>query len=235
MKCVIVDDVSIDSKYLKELCGQAKLSVTGTFDDAVAALDFIKSNEVDIVFLDIDMPGITGLELATLIPEQVLVVFVSSHKEYAVNAFDISAFDFLSKPVKLSRLITSVQRAEEHLSNKNTGGGKANQEGFILKLDGVYKRFQYDDILYLESMSNFMKIHTRDKVWVSYGTASFFEENLPALIFMRVHRQYIVNLRNMESFTSTELTINGKSIPVGAAYKEVFLQRALDKSYLKTR
>lgn len=238
MNCVIVDDQTIDADYLRALCKDCGFDVKGVFNKAIEAIDFLNTNKVSVVFLDIDMPDISGLELAKLLPNELLIVFVSSHKRYAIDAFDVDAIDFISKPVSLPRLMQTYTKARslfEQATLTNQPHPVKQNDFVILKIDGMFKKFMFTDIVYIESMSNFVKIHTTDKVHVSYGTASFFEDHLSAHLFIRVHRQYLINLSKVSAFSTQEVILNGIKIPIGNAYRDGFLEQALKSGYIKTR
>lgn len=238
MNCIILDDQSIDADYLHTLCNDCGIEVKGVFNRAIDAINFLNTNNVALAFLDIDMPDISGLDLAKLMPKGLLIVFVSSHKQYAIDAYDVDAMDFISKPVTLSRLIQTYSKAKalaQLVTSNNEDIQQKHDDFVILKIDGMFKKFMFSDINYIESMSNFVKIHTSEKISVSYGTASFFEDHLPEDLFMRVHRQFLINLNKVTAFSSNEAIINGIKIPIGNAYKETFMQQALKKGYIKTR
>lgn len=238
MNCIIVDDQTIDADYLQSLCSECGFDVKGVFNKAIDAINYLTQQKVGVAFLDIDMPDINGLTLVKLLPKDLLIVFVSSHKQYAIDAFDVDAIDFLSKPVSIPRLMQTFTKAQLLLDLMATNGTdlpEKHEDFVILKIDGMYKKFMFDDINYIESMSNFVKIHTTEKIHISYGTASFFEEHLPSQLFIRIHRQYLINLTKVTAFSPHEAIVNGVKIPVGTAYRDGFMQQALKSGYIKTR
>jgi len=221
MNCLIIDDNIIARTTMKQLASQVKdLVVLADFDNAIDAYAFIQQQPVDILLLDIEMPGMTGLELTkNLSRNRPLIIFTTSKKEYAVEAFELNVADYIVKPVTPSRFIQAIERAREIIESNKEDVRIAEDEFIFIRDSNVVRRLKIDDILYAEAMGDYVKLHTPQKFYAIHTTLRAVEERLPSSKFIRVHRSYIASLQKIDTIQDGALVINGKAVPVADAYR----------------
>jgi DNA-binding LytR/AlgR family response regulator len=221
MNTLIVDDNKIARTTMKQLASLVKdITVTGECANAIDAYNFLQQNQVDLILLDIEMPGVTGLELTkNLGSKKPVIIFTTSKKEYAVEAFELNVADYIVKPVTPGRFVLAIDKAREILQS-NTEEVKMNEEEFIFIRDSnIVRRLKLDDILFAEAMGDYVKLYTSQKFFAVHTTLKTVEERLPASKFIRVHRSYIVALTKIDTIQDGALVINGKPVPVADAYR----------------
>jgi DNA-binding LytR/AlgR family response regulator len=221
MKCLIVDDNKMARMALKQLVGQVpNLELVAECNDATEALSFLNNTQIDLLLLDIEMPDMSGLELTQKLGKQrPLIIFTTAKKDYAVEAFELSVVDYLIKPIALPRLKQAIDKAAETLES-NKEEVKVEDQGFVfVKDNGILKRISIDDILFLEAMGDYVKVHTAQKFHVVHATLKSIEEKLPASKFIRVHRSYIVAINKIDYIQEGTISIGKTSIPVADTHK----------------
>jgi len=199
MKCLIVDDNQLARMAMNKLVSQVQmLELVAECSDAMEAYNYLNSGQVDLLFLDIEMPGMTGIELTKKLGnKKPLIIFTTAKTDYAVEAFELSVVDYILKPVSLARFLQAVEKAKEaYDSNKQEVKIEAREFVFV-KDNGILKKLNVDDILYLEAMGDYVKVHTSQKFHVLHSTLKSIEEKLPANKFLRIHRSYIVALQKI--------------------------------------
>jgi DNA-binding LytR/AlgR family response regulator len=227
MKCLIVDDNKMARMAMKQLVSQIKeLELVQECEDAMAAYNTISKEPIDLVFLDVEMPGMSGLELIkNLGNKKPLIVFTTAKKEYAVEAFELSVVDYLIKPISPIRFVQAVEKASEALSSNKQDVKVGEQEFVFIKDNGVLKRISVEDILYLEAMGDYVKVHTAQKFHVLHATLKSIEEKLPATKFIRVHRSYIVSLNKIDVIQEGVISIGKSTVPVADTYRSSLNKR----------
>ncbi len=222
LNCMIIDDDIMARKSLEHLCQKADgLNIVSMFDNAQQGLDFLLKDSVDLIFLDIEMPDITGLEFieqARALPQ---VIFTTSNTDYAYDAFEYQVTDFLKKPITLPRFTLAVDKAKE--IQKQNNEYKANAREVYIKESGRYTRLAYDEILYFENMGDYIKVQTREQGYVIHGTLKAIETKLKSGEFLKVHRSFIVNLKQIKDIEDNSLVIDKKVIPISRANKPVLM------------
>jgi DNA-binding LytR/AlgR family response regulator len=206
---------------LKQIAGQVPaLEVIAECSDAMEVLDTLNATQVDLLLLDIEMPQMTGLDLIKKMGNKSpLIIFTTAKKDYAVEAFELSVVDYLVKPISLPRLKQAVDKAAETLES-NKEEVKVEEQGFVfVKDNGVLKRISIDDILYLEAMGDYVKVHTQQKFHVVHATLKSIEEKLPPSKFVRVHRSYIVAINKIDYIQEGTISIGKTTIPVADTHK----------------
>jgi len=206
---------------MKQLASQVKdLVVVADFDNAMDAYSFLQQQPVELLLLDIEMPGMTGLELTkNLTRNRPLIIFTTSKKEYAVEAFELNVADYIVKPVTPSRFIQAIDRAREIIESNKEDVRMAEDEFIFIRDSNVVRRLKVDDILYAEAMGDYVKLHTPQKFYAIHATLRAVEERLPPSKFIRVHRSYIASLQKIDTIQDGALVINGKPVPVADAYR----------------
>ena len=227
MKCIIVDDNKMARMALKQLVLQVPgLELIAECNDASEALDSLNSTTVDLVLLDIEMPGMSGFDLIKKLGyNKPLIIFTTAKKDYAVEAFELNVVDYLVKPIALPRFRQAIEKAQETLES-NKQEVKVEEQGFVfVKDNGVLKRITIDDILFLEAMGDYVKVHTPQKFHVVHATLKSIEEKLPSSKFIRVHRSYIVAINKIDFIQEGTISIGKTSIPVADTHKSNLTKR----------
>lgn len=223
LKCIIVDDEPLAISFLDRYCKkQGGLEVIETFTDSNLALDFLASNEIEILFLDVEMPGITGFELLDKLQYMPKVVLTTSKTDYAFDAFQYNVADYLKKPISYNRFVESITKITDSLNNTTV---EPNLEDIFIKTDGKFIRLSYQDILYIESMGDYVKYFTLAKHYLTHSTLKAVEEKMNPKQFMKVHRSFIVNMSKIKDIQDNTIVIDSKVIPISKALKPDVMTR----------
>ena len=223
MNCLIVDDNKIARTTIIQLASLVKdLVVVGDCANALDANNLLQEQSVDLILLDIEMDGMTGLELTKNLGNKgPLVVFTTSKKEYAAEAFELNVVDYLVKPITPARFITAIDRARDILKS-NIDEFKLTKEEFIFIRDSnIIRRLNLSDILFAEAMGDYVKLHTEQKYFAIHATLKSVEERLSTEKFIRVHRSYLVAISKIDSIQNGDILIKGKAVPVADAYRNI--------------
>lgn len=222
-KCVIIDDEPIAIEVLQSHLAQLdNILVVGSFTKPLQGAQFIAEHPVDLLFLDIEMPAITGFGLLKTLSHSPKVIITTAHRNYAAEAFDFQVVDYLLKPVPLERFLKAMNRFFEAVAPKANHEITENQEHeyIIVKADKRFHKVFCDEILCIESMDDFIRIHTSDNKLDVYDRLIGMEAKLPPGKFIRVHRSYLVNRLKIDSFSTAEIFIRNFEIPIGKSYRE---------------
>lgn len=227
VKVLIIDDNKIARTTLRQLCSQVKdIEVAGECADAIEARDFLREYPVDVLLLDIEMPGMSGLELTrTLGDKRPLIVFTTSKKEYAVEAFELNVADYILKPVTPLRFNQAMDKVRELLDSHAAKVEISDDAFMFIRDSGMVRRLETSDILFAEAMGDYVKLHTQQKFYAIHTTLKAVEERLPHNNFLRVHRSYIVSVNRIDTLRDGAIIINGKTIPVADAYRSALNKR----------
>lgn len=226
MNCLIVDDEPIAQNILKEFISKVDyLNLVACSSNANEAFNVVQQKSIDLIFLDINMPGIDGMAFAKIIPKEIHVIFTTAYREYAVEGFDLQAADYLLKPIPFDRFLKSVSKVKESLSKDINTSTPEKPEFLFVRQDRKMEKIDFLDILYVESYSDYIKIHLKDRVVVVRESISNFENKLPESQFIRFHRSFIGNLSAIDSYTHEYLEISGKALTISRSYKEEVLKR----------
>ncbi|MFM9944755.1 MAG: LytR/AlgR family response regulator transcription factor [Bacteroidia bacterium] len=236
MKCLLVDDeplaLDILESYLKKM---PDMELVGKCSNALEASEFLKTHKIDLMFLDIQMPEITGLEFMRSLTNPPLVVFCTAYSDFAVEGFELDAIDYLLKPVAYDRFSKTMDRAKEYMALKKNDSVEApdlENDYIFIKSNQKQIKLSYDHILYVEAFADYVKLFTTEKRYITLQTMKNMEIKLPKEKFIRVHRSFIVGTKYITSFNSGELEIGAVKIPVGKNYKDEFLVRMRSKNIL---
>lgn len=211
---------------LRQLLEQVpSISVTGECDNAVDALAVLNKAETDILFLDIEMPGMSGIDLLKSLPVRPLTIFTSANKGYGSEAFELNVVDYLVKPLLLPRTMMAINRAAELLREKNVYLNEVQAEHIFIKENKVIRKLLIDDIYLFESKGDYVKIYVTDKYYVVHATLKLFEDRMPSAKFIRVHRSFIVALDKIEYIEENILYLNNNPVPLSESYRSQFLKK----------
>ena len=226
MRCLIVDDNQMARTAMKQLVNQVQLlELVAECSDAMEAYNYLNSGQVDLVLLDIEMPGMTGIELTKKLRNRPLIIFTTAKSDYAVEAFELNVVDYLIKPITLARFLQAIEKAKEVLDSNKQEVKIEDKEFVFVKDNGILKKLNVDDILYLEAMGDYVKVHTPQKFHVLHSTLKSIEEKLPTNKFLRIHRSYIVALQKIDFIQDGIITIGKANIPVAETYKAALNKR----------
>lgn len=226
LSCIVVEDEPLAAKVLVDYITQVPfLTLQGTFKDAILAADFLRTNNVDLMFLDIHLPKLKGMAFLKTLSQPPAVIITTAYHQYAVEGFSLNVTDYLLKPIEFERFLTAVSKVK---ARKKFSGEPGEKEVNERAKDYVFVNVQkkkvkilFSEILYIESQREYVKIVTEKKEHLSKMSTHEFEERLPTDQFQRVHRSFIVSLRNIDSYTAEEIEIRGTSIPVGREYRRI--------------
>ena len=231
LRCVIVDDEPLAITVLQsKLAKIPGIEVVDTFNDALSVHEYLaeRSNEIDFLFLDIEMPSLSGIDLIKSLLKPQLVVITSANKNYAVEGFDLNVVDYVVKPITLERIVKAVNKVKERIEiskiDKTPKKPEANTSLFLKENKRMVK-VVLNDILYIESIKDYVKVVTRNKMVVTKQKISFFEETLPKEDFVRVHKSFIVATNHIDAYNSSFIEIGFTEIPIGRSFKEDALKR----------
>ncbi|MCS3869558.1 DNA-binding LytR/AlgR family response regulator [Chryseobacterium ginsenosidimutans] len=227
MKALIVDDNDIARTTLAHLAKQVpNLTIVNEYSNAIEAYNHLQTNQVDLIFLDIEMPEMTGIELTkNLSGKDIIIIFTSSNKEYALEAFELNIADYILKPVMPARFLQAVSKAQSILESRKEEVEVTKDEFLFVRDSNITRRLKLDDIFYAEAMGDYVKFYTREKMFAIHGKMKTAEERLPKDHFIRVHRSYIVSVGKIDTLQDGGIMINGKFIPVADAYRKALNTR----------
>lgn len=228
LKCVIVDDELMARLSLERLCEKREeLEIIGIFDQSTEGLNFLREKIVDVLFLDVEMPGLNGLELLDQLSYMPSVILTTSKTEYAFDAFQYQVTDYLKKPISLPRFMQAVDKVIDKKTAVKAPAAPKNTDPneIYVKTEGRYIRIEYDNILYVENVGDYVKIRTNQGSHIVYATMKNLEEKLNPKFFFRVHRSFIINLSKIVDIEESNLVIADKVIPISRANKPELLEK----------
>jgi DNA-binding LytR/AlgR family response regulator len=227
MNALIIDDNKMSRMSLNQLAGRiGDLTIVAECSSAIEAYNLLLSETVDLLLLDIEMPGMSGLELTkNLVNKRPLIIFITSKRDYAADAFDLNVVDYIIKPVSGSRFIQAIDKAREILNSNKEEVNVKEDEFIFIRDSNIIRRLKLDDILFAEAMGDYVKLYTPEKFYAIHATLKAVEERLPASRFLRVHRSYLVAINKIDSMEGGVLIINRKPLPVADAYRSALNKR----------
>lgn len=233
MKCLIIDDEPIARMGMKRLVSRHPfLEITASLGSAEEALDYLKENEVDLIFLDIQMPGLTGLEFARTLPQKTMIIFTTAYSEYAADSYDVDAIDYLVKPIDPQRFDRAVEKARSYSAllaeaDRQTESPVITSDYLIVKADRKYVRVHMPDIKYIEGLKDYLIIHLPEKKIITRMTIKAMEELLPKPQYFRVNKSYIVNLSAIDSFDNNDIFIGTQEIAISPVLRPALFRHLL--------
>lgn len=228
LKCLIVDDEPIARQIVEKYCTYlSDIEIVASCGDALQAKQILVTQVADVIFLDINMPILDGLAFTKTLRNPPQIIFTTAYKEYAHEAFNINACDYLLKPFSLERFIQAIDKAKAQIGSASTvriAGRSAGSTDLYIRSDGKILKFDTGEVLYAEAQGNTVKIVTDSGVFATTVTFSTFEEQLPKGEFIRVHRSFIINKSRMRIIEGNRIFIGDHEIPIGANYREAFMK-----------
>ncbi len=236
IKCIIIDDEPLARKGLKEYIHDVDfLEFCGEFDNPLKATTVLSEGLVQLMFLDIQMPKITGLEFLRSLLKAPPVIFTTAYPQHALDGFDLNALDYLVKPVSFDRFLKAAIKAKEYceLRQQNIPAAHVLPDHFFIKSDNNLVKILFDDVLFIEALQNYVVVHTNSKKYITYLTLHSVKEFLPADRFLKTHKSYIVSTSKIDSIEGTELRIGTHYIPVSRNLKDKVMAKLLGDRFLK--
>lgn len=231
MNCIIVDDEPLARSEMRSLITEnSGIDVLGEFSSAPSALEFLKDNDVDLIFLDIEMPMVTGLEFAEMLPKKSLIIFTTAYSQYALKSYELEAVDYLLKPIDPQRLEKAIDKAilyTELLSKdtvKNTV--ESNTADFLfIKAERRFYKINFSDIKFIEGLKDYVVIHTQQQKLITAMNLKTIHQKISGETFIRVSKSYVVNMNYIDSFDNHNIYIEDSEIPLGEVYRAEFFTR----------
>jgi DNA-binding LytR/AlgR family response regulator len=223
IKCIIADDEPFAQKGLEEYIREVEfLELVAVCDNAMEAYPLIKKDKAELIFLDIEMPELSGIDFLKSLKHIPAVIFTTAYPEYALQGYDLDVIDYLVKPISFHRFLKAVNKAKHFLADKFKNPAQAAEENdyFFLKVNYQVEKIFYKDILFIEALQNYVAIHFTGKKIISYMTISGMEKKLPLNLFMRIHKSYIVALDKINMITGNKLIIDTHKLPVSRNIKD---------------
>lgn len=238
MTCIIVDDEPLARDAIQMLAEQyGQLQLLGTFNGPEAAGKFLQQNTVDLVFLDIQMPGVNGIEFARTIPKETLVIFTTAFSEFATDSYEVDAIDYLIKPVKAERFRKAADKAAGYAKLLKGGHPESNIENitddyFFVKADRKMFKVYFKNIMYVEGLKDYVVMHTENQKIITGMNIKTISDQLPKSIFVRVSKSYVININHVDSVDNNTVYIGRSEIPIGNIYRDYFFDEYVTKKIL---
>lgn len=225
IKCVLVDDEPLAIKVLQNyFVNFPEFEVLATFNNALETLDFLNSNSVDVLFLDINMPMMTGFELITLIENKTKIIITTAFREFAAESYDLDVLDYLVKPIPLPRFIKCISKITTEFNFKNNIKVESHriEPHIFIKVDKKMVKISIDEIIFVEGMKEYIKIITKDKTYITHKSLTSIADELPSDRFMRIHKSYLIATDKVKSIEGNRIQVLTFTLPIGRNYsKEV--------------
>jgi DNA-binding LytR/AlgR family response regulator len=222
IKCLIIDDeplaIEVLETHLKQI---SEVEVLGTFQNPLEAFEFVKTHQIDLIFLDIEMPVLTGVDFVKSLETPPKIIFTTAHRDYAVVSYELNVVDYLLKPISFMRLFKAINKYKELVGSQIIERPKeveTSNDHVYVNSNKKFIKISFNEILYVESIKDYVRIHLNDQSVITKGTIGNFLEKLPKN-FIRIHRSFVVNTKKITAFTSLDVEIGTKEIPIGASYK----------------
>src|SRR6266536_6230640 len=239
LKCIIIDDEPIARKVLQEFIEEIDyLELTGQAENPLKAMSLLNNNDIDIIFLDINMPKINGIDFLKNSKINANIIMTTAYAEYAVEAYGLDVLDYLVKPIAFDRFLKACNRAKEWKEMKTLKGITGNQSNkssdhFFIKCNNQIEKVFYTDLVYAEAMLNYVMLYTTSKKMMVYVTIKSLEEQLPADIFIKVHKSFIVNINKIKSIEGNILDIGNEKITISQSLREKVINEIVKDKMIK--
>lgn len=234
MRCIIVEDEPLAAEILSEYIAQTPfLTLVEVCNDAIRALDVVQNQQIDVIFLDINLPKLNGIEFIKTLRRQPKIIITSAHHEFAVEGFDLQVTDYLLKPIEFSRFTMAVQKLLQPVKSAPTeshrpappASAEAVRPYYFFTVNKRSVKIYLDEILFIESLKDSVSIHTKAKTHHTHYQLGELEELIRSDNFLRIHRSFLVAVDKIESFSATEVEIAGRELPIGRSYKNIVMER----------
>jgi DNA-binding LytR/AlgR family response regulator len=225
-RCLIIDDEPLGIKLIRTHLEKLEtFEIAGECNSALKAVEYLKSEKIDLIFLDINMPEITGINFLKSLTDPPFVIITTAYREYAVEGYDLDVVDFLLKPISFERFLKAINRycnrTRTSLVRDGNSSGETDEKKYIYIQDGkkVF-RLIYDDIIYFEGYGEYVKVITTNRNYLVRDSLAEFEHKLSSDFFLRIHKSYLLNIRKILGFTTSQIMIKNSELPIGRVYRE---------------
>ena len=234
LTCIIIDDEPLARKGLKEYIDDAEFcQLKGEFDNPTKAMDCLSKESIDLIFLDIQMPKLSGLDFVKAMSKPPMIIFTTAYPQHAVEGFELNAVDYLLKPFSFDRFWKAILKAKAIKENQPAGNPAQESDYFYIKTDNKLVKINYVDVLFIEALQNYVAIHTLSKKYISYLTLHSIEENLPPQKFVKTHKSFIVAIDKVEAIEGNEIKIGSHQVPISRTEKEAVMEKLVQNKLFK--
>lgn len=232
LTCIIVDDEPPAIRLLEKYVAKTSfLELKGTYTNPLEALLYIEKEKVSLIFLDIQMPEITGIQLSKIINKETKIIFTTAYPQFALESYDVSAIDYLLKPIEFDRFYKAVLKIQpKALDQTQNYKSIQKDEFFFFKTDGKNKfsKVFLKDILYIEGLKNYVSVYLKDQRIITYSTLKSLVESLPKSNFIQIHKSYIISVKHIDKIDNDLVWIHKKELPIGNTYRKLFFEKIVD-------
>lgn len=224
LNCIIADDEPVARKIIREFTAQIPyLELKGEFENAMKADSFLKQGNTDIIFLDIQMPKISGIDWLKTATVKPMVILTTAFPDYALEGYELDIIDYLLKPIRYERFLKAVEKAKDYSSFKSPASQAVSQDCLFVRTDKRIEKIRPDEILYIESIGNYVKIVTSTKSLLVYMTLKGIHEQLASNQFIKIHQSFLVNFSKVSAIEGQDVNVEGKLLPLSRNFKEGFM------------
>ena len=225
LSCIIVDDEPVARKILQEFVDQIPfLDLHGKFENAMKAEAFLRSAPIDLIFLDIEMPKISGLQFLQKLEIDSMAILTTAFTQYALEGYELDIIDYLLKPFAFSRFLKAVHKAKDYYEMKNRVIGTLSSSYIFIKSEKRIEKIELKEVLYAESVGNYVSIYTENKKIIAYITMKSLESQLPSADFIKIHQSYLVSGSKIDAIDGNEVKVGGKSLPISRNYRDMVMK-----------
>lgn len=225
LSCIIVDDEPVARQILHEFVEQVPyMDLQGKFESAMKAEAFLKNSTTDIIFLDIEMPKVSGLQLLQKLNIESMVILTTAFPRYALEGYELDIIDYLLKPFAFNRFLKAVQKAKDYYQMKNIANVTSQPSYIFIRSEKRIEKIELNNILYAESLGNYVSIYTDSKKIIAYLTMKSLESQLPINDFIKIHQSYLVNSSKIDAIEGNEIKIGNQSLPISRNYREMVMK-----------
>jgi DNA-binding LytR/AlgR family response regulator len=225
LSCIIVDDEPVARKILHEFVEQIPfMDLQGKFENATKAEAFLKNNAIDIIFLDIEMPKVSGLQFLQKLDVDSMVILTTAFPQYALEGYELDIIDYLLKPFAFSRFLKAVHKAKDYYQMKTRTGSALLPSYIFIKSEKRIEKIDLNDILYAESVGNYVSVYTDSKKIIAYLTMKSLESQLPSDDFIKIHQSYLVNCSKIEAIEGNEIKVRGRTLQISRGYRDMVMK-----------
>ncbi len=231
LTCIIVDDeppaIRLLEKYVEKI---PSLELVHTFTKPLEVLHYLEGNSVDVIFLDIQMPEITGIQLSKIINKNMHIIFTTAYPEFALESYDVDAMDYLLKPIEFERFYKAVNKIQPKASNHSGSTSKENKYIFF-KTDGKnkFKKVFLTDVLFFQGLKNYVAVQLEDEQIITYSTLKHILEMIPSQDFIQIHKSYIVSIEQIDQIENDAIWMKNRQVPIGNTYRKAFFEKINSK------
>jgi DNA-binding LytR/AlgR family response regulator len=235
MNCIVVDDEPLAREGMKlNIKELPNLDLVGSFDSALKANEFLQDNDVDLMFLDVEMPGLSGLDFIKSLKNPPNVILTTAYPQYAVEAFELDVVDYLLKPIKMERFLKAVNKVEAMLRMHNEPSALDFNEDFIfVKSERKYIKLNYNDIYFIEGLKDYVILHANKGKYMTAMNVKTIHSKLPSAVFFRTSKSYIINVNHINEIDGEDVIIQDSKIPIGRSYRDKFLTSFVNKRLVR--